>query len=95
MDVEYAADEARVGLERVADAMADSVADARDEIRTKTDRAMDVGRDLCGRATDHAQELAGSVDSMIDDRPYVAIALAAVAGVAVGLIIGVSLGARD
>ena len=95
MDAEQAAGEARHGVEKVRDAFTDRVADVRDQIKVRTDKAVEAGRDLYGRAADHAQGLAGNVDTMIDDQPYAALAVAAVAGLAVGLILGLSLGGRD
>jgi ElaB/YqjD/DUF883 family membrane-anchored ribosome-binding protein len=95
MDGEHVADEARQGAEKARDALTERLADVRDQLKVKTDKAMEAGRDLYGRAADHAQSLAGNVDTMIDDQPYAAVAVAAVAGLAVGLILGLALGGRD
>lgn len=93
MDVEQTAGPTGDGAGR--DGFADRIADVRDQIKVKTEKAVETGRHLYGRAAGHAQGLAGNVDTMIDDQPYVALAVAAVAGLAVGLIIGLSFGGRD
>jgi ElaB/YqjD/DUF883 family membrane-anchored ribosome-binding protein len=95
MDTQQAGAEARQGMEGARDAFADRLADARERIKVKTDKAVEAGRDLYGRAANRAQDLAGNVDTMIDDQPYAALAVAAVAGLAVGLILGLTLGGRD
>ena len=95
MDAEQATGAATDGMEKARDAFSDRIADVRDQIQVKTDKAVETGRDLYGRAADHAQGLAGNVDAMIDDQPYVALAVAAVAGLAVGLILGMTLSGRD
>jgi|GEM_PF-5001451 len=76
------------------DAFGERIDDLREAIGQKTQMAMGAARDLFGRAADRAQGVAGGVDTMIDDQPYVALAVAAVAGLAVGLVLGLSLG-RD
>lgn len=95
MDGEQANSESTVSAEEARDGFTDRLTDVRDKIKVKADRILEAGRDLYGRAADGAQDLAGGVDTMVDDQPYIAIALAAVAGVAVGLILGLSLSDRD
>jgi ElaB/YqjD/DUF883 family membrane-anchored ribosome-binding protein len=95
MDAEQAAGAAGNRGENARDAFSNRVAEVRDQIKVKTDRAVETGRELYGRAAGRAQGLAGNVDTMIDDQPYVALAVAAVAGLAVGLILGLSLNGRD
>jgi ElaB/YqjD/DUF883 family membrane-anchored ribosome-binding protein len=95
MDGEQTAREATQSAERARDAFTDRVTDVRDQIKVKTDKAIGAGRELYGRAADRAQGLAENVDTMIDDQPYIAIAVAAMAGVVVGVILGMSLGGRD
>ena len=95
MDTEQTAGPARRNAGEVKDALSDGVGDVRDQIKAKADRAMGMAQDLYGRATDRARGVAGEVDTMIDDQPYVALGVAAVAGVAVGLILGLTLASRD
>ena len=76
------------------EAFGERIDDLRETIGQKTRTAMGAARGLYGRAADQAQGVAGSVDTMIDDQPYLAMAVAAVAGLAVGLVLGLNLG-RD
>lgn len=95
MDAERTAAAARRNAGEAKGGLGDGVGDVRDQIKAKADQAMGMAQDLYGRATDRARGVAGDVDAMIDDQPYVALGLAAIAGVVVGLILGMTLASRD
>ncbi|MDQ2860185.1 MAG: hypothetical protein M3T55_05560 [Pseudomonadota bacterium] len=76
------------------DAFGERIDELRETVQQKAAAAKGAAQHLYGRAADRAQGLAGNVDTMIDDQPYIALAVAAVAGLAVGLVLGLSLG-RD
>ena len=95
MDADRTAAATRRNAGEAKDALGDGVGDVRDQIKAKADQAMGMAHDLYGRAADRARGVAGDVDTMIDDQPYVALGVAAIAGVAVGLILGLTIASRD
>ena len=95
MDVQPTAGAARRNAGAAKDALSEGAADVRDQIKAKADQAMGMAQDIYGRAADRARGVAGDVDMMIDDQPYVALGVAAIAGVVVGLILGMTLASPD
>ncbi|MEO8812238.1 MAG: hypothetical protein ABI376_04915 [Caulobacteraceae bacterium] len=71
------------------------VSDVRDQVKEKAGDAADTARDLYGRARVRTQEAAGLVDTVVSDRPYAAMAAAAVAGLALGLLLGLVIADQD
>ena len=95
MDADRTTAKAQGAADKARGAFNGRVDDVRETIKNTADQARGVAQDLYGRAADRAQGVAGDIDTMIGEQPYVALGVAAVAGVAVGLILGLALGSRD
>lgn len=80
---------------KMKDAISGLGDDVRQRLKQQAGNAMGAAQDIYGRAASRARDVAGDIDTMIEDRTYIALATAAVAGVAVGLILGLILAGRD
>ncbi|MGI8840976.1 MAG: hypothetical protein ACR2F8_09405 [Caulobacteraceae bacterium] len=95
MDADRTTAKAQGAADKARGAFNGRVDDVRETIRNTAEQAKGAAQDLYGRAAGRAQDVAGNVDAMIGEQPYAALAVAAVAGVAVGLILGLTIASRD
>jgi uncharacterized protein YjbJ (UPF0337 family) len=79
------------GVGRVEGAAGALAGDSRLEARGKLNEAMGAAQNLYGRTVDHVRETAGNAGDMIVDQPVASMAIAAVVGIAIGLLIGAAL----
>jgi ElaB/YqjD/DUF883 family membrane-anchored ribosome-binding protein len=85
-DVGQLADDARALLAATSDVAGERVAEA----RARLAKALDQGRELCGKAREKAIEGARATDLLVHQNPYPAIAV----GVGLGAIAGYLLAVR-
>ena len=78
----------RSGLGRVESAIGEAADDAELRLRGKADQLVGRVQSAYGNARDTAEETFDQVDAFVTERPYIALALAAVAGVAFGFVMG-------
>jgi len=83
------------GVGRVEDTVGAATGNVGAQVRGKVKEAVGAAQNLYGRAADRARGVAGDVDTLIDDQPYAALAVAAAAGFAIGLLLGVTVAGRD
>ena len=95
MDADQTTAKAQSAADKARGAFNGRVDEVRETIKNTADQAKGVAQDLYGRAADRAQGVAGDIDTMIGEQPYAALGVAAVAGLAVGLILGMTLASRD
>ena len=63
-----------------------AIGQAADQARDAAARVADQARDVYGRVSDQAQTVRDTTDSFVKDQPYAALAIAATAGLLVGLL---------
>ncbi len=78
----------RMGLGKVESAMGEATESLELKLRGKADEIVGKVQSVYGQAKDQAGETFDTVDAFITERPYLATALAAVAGLAVGFVLG-------
>ncbi|MDB5458824.1 MAG: CsbD family protein [Caulobacteraceae bacterium] len=80
--------ELRSGLGRAESAVGEAAGDIELRLRGKADELIGRVQSAYGQARDQAGETFDTVDAFVTERPYVAAALAALAGVAFGFVLG-------
>ncbi len=65
----------------------DAVSQAADKVSTTASKLGDQARDAYGQASEKVQAVAKQVDPIVQEQPYLAIGVAAVAGLLLGLLI--------
>lgn len=64
----------------------DAVGQVADKATAAFGQLSDQARDVYGRASDNVRDVAGRVDPFVKDQPYVALAIAGVAGFIAGML---------
>jgi uncharacterized protein YjbJ (UPF0337 family) len=80
--------ELRTGLGRVESAIGEAADNVELRLRGKADQIVGRVQSAYGAARDQAGETFDTVDAFVTERPYFAAALAALAGVAFGFVLG-------
>jgi uncharacterized protein YjbJ (UPF0337 family) len=80
--------ELRMGLGRAESAIGDAVDDTEFKLRGKADQVIGRVQSAYGAARQSAEQTIDEVDAFVTERPYLAAALAAAAGVAFGFFLG-------
>lgn len=80
--------ELRRGLGRAESAIGDATGDIEWRLRGKADQIVGRVQSAYGQVSEHAGETFDTVDAFVTERPYLAAGLAALAGVAIGFILG-------
>ncbi|MEO8927559.1 MAG: CsbD family protein [Caulobacteraceae bacterium] len=75
------------GVGRARDAYGGAVGDLGVQARGKVDEVSGAAQNLYGQALDQARDIAGRAGDMVADRPYAALGVAAIAGLAIGLML--------
>ncbi len=79
----------RSGLGRVESALGEATDDIGLKLRGRADQLVGQVQTVYGDARDTAEEAFDQVDAFVTGRPYMAAALAAFAGLALGFVMGV------
>ncbi len=80
--------ELRGGLGRAESIIGEATDDLEMKLRGKADQLVGRVQSVYGNARDTAEETFDQVDAFVTERPYFAAALAAIAGVAFGFVMG-------
>jgi uncharacterized protein YjbJ (UPF0337 family) len=80
--------ELRMGLGQAESAIGEAADDMELRLRGKADQIVGRVQSAYGSARDTAEETFDTVDAFVTERPYFAAALAALAGVAFGFVLG-------
>jgi uncharacterized protein YjbJ (UPF0337 family) len=88
MDSNMVDGELRAGLGRVESAIGEAADDMEWKLRGKADQLLGGVQTAYGQARDTAAETFDTVDAFVTERPYLATAIAALAGVAIGFMMG-------
>jgi len=80
--------ELRRGLGRAESAIGEATGDIEWRLRGKADQIVGQVQSAYGQVSERAGETFDNVDAFVTERPYLAAGLAALAGVAVGFILG-------
>ncbi|HZL01022.1 MAG TPA: hypothetical protein VFC47_14115 [Caulobacteraceae bacterium] len=83
------------GAGKVEDVVGAASGDIGEQVKGRMKDAFGAAQSLYGRAADRTRGVAGDIDTIIDDKPYAALAVAAAAGFALGLLLGVTVAGRD
>ncbi|HEY5071851.1 MAG TPA: CsbD family protein [Caulobacteraceae bacterium] len=81
----------KTGAGRIQGAAGALTGDTRLEARGKLNEAAGSAQQFYGRAVDQVKSAAGNAGDLISDQPLAAVAVATVAGLALGLLIGTAL----
>ena len=76
----------QTSAQNLRDAVNDAIGKAADSVATAAVRIGDQAKDAYGNATERVQYAADTVDPLVKEKPYAAVAIAAVAGIVLGLL---------
>jgi len=76
----------QASAQNLRDAVNDAIGKAADSVAAAAVKIGDQAKDVYGTATDRVQLAADTVDPLVKEKPYAAVAIAAVAGIVLGLL---------
>jgi ElaB/YqjD/DUF883 family membrane-anchored ribosome-binding protein len=76
----------QASAQNLRDAVNDAIGKAADSVAAAAVRIGDQAKDAYGTTTDRVQHAADIVDPLVKEKPYAAVAIAAVAGIVLGLL---------
>ncbi len=81
-----------VGAESPKPAATEKVAD---QVKGKIDEAVGAAQQLYVRATERVKDVAGEVDGLVSEKPYISVGVGVAAGLLVGVLLGALIAGRD
>ena len=76
----------QTSAQNLRDAVNDAIGKAADSVAAAAVKIGDQAKDAYGTATDRVQHAADTVDPLVKEKPYAAVAIAGVAGIILGLL---------